>query len=89
MSIEIQYTIVGIILIVALIWGGIAMRRTVRGKRSCCGCSLKDSCCNNAANKKNTCCGKKNTANKKDTCCDKKNGPADKTRDCCKSKKNL
>lgn len=62
MSIEVQYTIVGVILIIALIWGGIAMRRTVRGKRSCCGCSFKDSRC-----------GKNNAADKKDTCCDKKN----------------
>jgi len=62
MSIEVQYTIIGVIMIAAIVWGGIAMRRIVRGKKSCCGCSLKDSCC-----------GKNNAANKKDTCCDKKN----------------
>lgn len=45
MSIEVQYTIVCIILLAATVWGGIVMYRTLHGKKSgCCGCSLKDSC---------------------------------------------
>lgn len=52
MSLKIQYTLIGIIVLIALVWAAVRFHRTIKRKNSSCtGCSLKDNCKKNPAKK--------------------------------------
>lgn len=45
MSEKVQYVIVGIIFLAAIIWAGVKASRIGKGKGdACCGCALSDAC---------------------------------------------
>lgn len=41
---SVQYTIVGIIFLAAIIWAGIKVSKMGKGSDTCCGCALSDTC---------------------------------------------
>lgn len=64
----IQYTIVGIIILIALIWLAVKVIRKSKGKDkgACCGCALSEKCMEKGKPQKRS----QSSAQKKD-CCNK------------------